>query len=86
MHYAIVTNPDRVEPNGADATIFCNVVFGGGGLVGVDISTVSITLAAGDTPVALRDKLSTAVTNKAASIGYHLRATDVTLPAFQKGV
>ncbi len=86
MHYAIVTNPERVEPAGAAATIVYNVVFGGGGLQGVDISFVFITLQPGDTPTALRSKISTAVMDEATRIGYHLQATDITLPAFQKGV
>ncbi len=82
---ALVTGVISQQPAASGGLeVSYNVAFGlDGGAV--DISTVTVVLAAGDTGNVINSKLSTAVSNLATSLGYTIAKTAITTPTYSKG-
>ncbi len=51
----------------------------------VDISTVTVIVAAGDSGTVINGKLSAAVSSLASSLGYTVARNGITLPTYSKG-
>ncbi len=51
----------------------------------VDISTVTVIVAAGDSGTVINGKLSAAVSSLASALGYTVARSGITLPAYSKG-
>ncbi len=85
MATALVTGVVSNAPatNGGLELIY-NVAFGlDNGAV--DISTVTVVVAAGDSGSVINGKLSSAVSGLASSLGYTVGRSGITLPAYSKG-
>ncbi len=78
----ITSNP--VPTTGGGLELSYSVAFGlDNGAV--DVSTVTVVVAAGDSGITINGKLSAAVATLAASLGYTVAKSGITLPAYSKG-
>ncbi len=78
----IASNPAPAANGGLELSY--NVAFGLDNGV-TDVSVVTVIVAAGDSGTVINGKLSTAVQNLAASLGFTLARSGITLPAYSKG-
>lgn len=53
---------------------------------GVAIEYLDVTIAPGDSPVAIRQRVSDTAVARASQMGLSLAGTNITMPTYQKGM
>lgn len=71
------------DTSGDTLNLVANLIFFGVGLK--DMSVVQVPILASSSPAEIRQQVTNAVLAEAARLGYSVTATQVILPAFQKG-
>lgn len=76
-------NKIEVEPNEDNLEAKLSCIFFGAGLR--DLSEVSVTILPSDTLSQIKAKIVSAISAEATALGYSVSASNMILPAFQKG-
>jgi hypothetical protein len=82
MAGAFVTSIE-VDVNGDNLQAKLSCIYFGGGLR--DLSEVSIIILQSDTLAQIKQKIVDAIINEANLLGYSVLASNIIIPAFQKG-